>query len=222
MPTKFLVRALVLAAVLFVNFTSTFAQEPPTVAVKQAMTPEKRALIARLLDVTESRKAAVEIFKAMLDQQDTQLSDPSWDVSGGQKEIHGLSKFEKDELRKKSRENSARMSKRMRELFTERIDFAQLVEDIFYDLYDKYFTEAEIKDLVTFYSSPTGKKSVELQPKMFAESMSSAAVLMKPKVLEIMTEFSKEEEARIQKEYDTETAKQPVKPKPKRPTRKRT
>ena len=78
-------------------------------------------------------------------------------------------------------------------MFSKRIDLAQIGEDIFYDLYDKYFTEAEIKDLVAFYKSATGKKSIELQPKMFAEAMSNTMERIKPKVLEMMTEFSNEE-----------------------------
>ena len=44
-------QALVLAGILFVNFTCSLAQEQST-AGEQSVTPEKRALIAELLEVT--------------------------------------------------------------------------------------------------------------------------------------------------------------------------
>jgi hypothetical protein len=39
-------------------------------------------------------------------------------------------------------------------------------------IYDKYYTEADIDQLITFYNSPIGKKSVELMPVIMQESMS--------------------------------------------------
>ena len=38
-------------------------------------------------------------------------------------------------------------------------------------LYDKYYTESEIKDLVTFYKSPAGKKMVAVSPDLNKEMM---------------------------------------------------
>lgn len=38
-------------------------------------------------------------------------------------------------------------------------------------LYDKYYTESEIKDLVTFYKSPAGQKMVAVMPDLNKEMM---------------------------------------------------
>jgi hypothetical protein len=214
-------QALVLSGILFVNFTCSLAQERST-AGEQAITPEKRALIAELLEVTDSKKNALAFYKAMLDQQENQMPDVVWQSLEGSKEIQALSSDEKARLRKQMLETSTATNKRLRELFSKRIDFTQIVEDIAYNQYSKYFTEAEIRDLVTFYRSPTGKKSIDLSPKMFAESMSTAMEKINPKVLEIMTELSNEEAGRIRKELQARTSKQPVKPKPNRRSRKRT
>lgn len=221
MSTKSSTQALVLTGFLFVTFTCSLAQEQST-AGEQAITPEKRALIAELLQVTDSKKNALAFYHAILNQQESQMPDAIWQSLAGDKEIQGLSSDEKARLRKEMLETSTRTNKRLRELFSKRIDFAQIVEDIAYDLYSKYFTEAEIKDLVTFYRSPTGKKSIDLSPKMFVESMSTAMERINPKVLEIMTELSNEEAERIRKEVQTRASKQPVKPKPNRRNRKRT
>lgn len=222
MPTKLLMRVFVLAGILFIHFTCAFAQEQSTLAAKQAITPEVRALIAELMEVTESRKTALAIYNSMLDQQEMQLPDVIWQGLANTKEIQGLSSDEKEELRKQMLQTSTQMSKRLRELFSKRIDFAQIVEDLTYELYSKYFTEAEIKDLVTFYKSPTGKKSMGLAPKMFAESMSITAERIKPVVVAIVAELTNEESERIKKELQTRISKQPVKPKPTQRSRKRT
>ncbi|MGI9065267.1 MAG: hypothetical protein ACR2HX_02535 [Pyrinomonadaceae bacterium] len=60
MPTKLLMPALVLAGTLFVHLPCTFAQEQSTVAAKQAINPEIRALIAELLLQTRISKQPVK------------------------------------------------------------------------------------------------------------------------------------------------------------------
>ncbi|HET9327740.1 MAG TPA: DUF2059 domain-containing protein [Candidatus Eisenbacteria bacterium] len=37
-------------------------------------------------------------------------------------------------------------------------------------IYDKHFTHQEIKDLMTFYGSPTGKKAIAVLPQVMSES----------------------------------------------------
>jgi hypothetical protein len=37
--------------------------------------------------------------------------------------------------------------------------------------YDKYFTESEINDFLTFYKSPTGQKSISIMPQMMNDMM---------------------------------------------------
>jgi uncharacterized protein len=41
-------------------------------------------------------------------------------------------------------------------------------------IYASHFTEQELKDLLTFYQSPLGKKAISEEPKALNESMSSA------------------------------------------------
>jgi hypothetical protein len=37
--------------------------------------------------------------------------------------------------------------------------------------YEKYFTHADIKELIRFYESPIGKKLISVQPKIMQECM---------------------------------------------------
>ena len=43
--------------------------------------------------------------------------------------------------------------------------------DMIIPVYDKYYTDAEIKELITFYSTPIGKKLIETMPAVVQESM---------------------------------------------------
>lgn len=47
----------------------------------------------------------------------------------------------------------------------------RLLNEDMVGLYDKYFTEIEIKDLVSFYKSPAGKKMVAVSPELNKEMM---------------------------------------------------
>jgi hypothetical protein len=46
--------------------------------------------------------------------------------------------------------------------------------DISARIYATHFTETELKDMLTFYQSPLGRKMITEEPKVIDESMSSA------------------------------------------------
>lgn len=46
--------------------------------------------------------------------------------------------------------------------------------DIFYELYDEYFSEPQLKDIVTFYDSSAGKKLLSAMPDIGRRSLSMA------------------------------------------------
>ncbi len=220
MRAKSPARLLLMAGILVVPFICAMAQEPQAPA-RPPLTPEKRALIAELLVVTESKKNAIAVYNSMLDQQENEMPELVWQGLANSKAMQALSEVRRAELRKEMREESAMLSKRVRELFSLRIDFPQVIEDVSYELYDKYFTESELRDVVAFYKSPTGRKSIEVLPKMFAEAMSATLERIKPQAMQIATELSNEEGERIRKKLLIETNKPPVKPGPGRRGRKR-
>ena len=55
-------------------------------------------------------------------------------------------------------------------------------------VYDKLFTENEIKDLIVFYKTPTGKKMIEKSPEMQKEIMS---LLMQKYMPELQSNIKK-------------------------------
>lgn len=221
MQKQSIIGLLILSAILVVPLNRAQAQEPPPPPPKQTITPNKRALIAELIEATESKRSALAVFDSMIEQQENQIPDVIWHGLMNTEGFQQLSSDEKVKLKEKTLEDSRRVSKRVKELFSEKIDFAQIVEDLFYEIYDKHFTEGELRDLLAFYRSPTGKKTVQLAPKMFAESMSGTVTRISPMMSEITTQLVNEETEKLRREFEVNIGRQPVKPKPRPRSRKR-
>jgi hypothetical protein len=136
------------------------------------------------------------------------------------KELKALTAAQREEIRAQVTASTLRAGRRTYDLIMEKIDFNKVVEDISVPLYDKYFSESELSDLVVFYKSATGKKILEVMPNLVSESMTRASVVIMPKVSEVITELQAEETERIEKEIKAKTneiSKRPVK----KPVRRR-
>jgi hypothetical protein len=159
--------------------------------------PAKRELIKELLVLTGGQKTTDAILNSVLDQTERDLSTLLPRMLDKQL---SLSPGEREEFNLKMRESMARANKRFRQLFSEKVNFAQLVDNISYSIYDKYFTEDELRDLVTFYQTPTGRKTIEVLPQLFTDSMTKTSEVLIPKMQQIVDEVLAEEKARLDKE----------------------
>jgi hypothetical protein len=63
-----------------------------------------------------------------------------------------------------------RVLDRMQELLLEEMKKANMLQ-LTAELYDRYFSNDDIKALIQFYESPIGKKMIETQPKLQEEAM---------------------------------------------------
>lgn len=75
-------------------------------------------------------------------------------------------------------EKQMALSKRMAKL---------LVNDLA-DIYGKYYTEEDMEVLIKFYESPTGKKTIEMQPKLMGEMMNLLTTKYMPQMQKEMQE----------------------------------
>jgi hypothetical protein len=91
--------------------------------------------------------------------------------------------------------------------FLAKIDLDALVIEMTYSIYDKHFTLAEIKDLTTFYQSPTGQKMIKMTPVIMADMMLVITEKMLPKMMEI----GKDVEAEMKKEIELKVKEQTLK-----------
>jgi hypothetical protein len=60
-------------------------------------------------------------------------------------------------------------------------------------LYDKYFSENELKDLISFYKSPTGMKAIKTLPQLAGEATAKSSELLTPRITKIVDEILEEE-----------------------------
>ena len=188
-------------ACLLLSFfvVSVRAQDPPASATP-SISPEKQALIRELLELTSSQKTIDAMFKAQADQVDKELPQLVWQAVSGMPELKSLTPAQREEVRLKVLSSPLGPGKRMYELIQAKIDFHKLIEDISLPLHDKYFTESELRDLVAFYKSPTGKRVIEVMPNLLTATMNQTAEAILPRMIAITTQIQKEETERMEKE----------------------
>ncbi|MEK6304184.1 MAG: DUF2059 domain-containing protein [Acidobacteriota bacterium] len=151
--------------------------------------PEKRALIKELYLATKADKMAESFTNIILSQMERDLPKTLSEFP----EMTDLKRKDRDQAQKVLFETSARILARFKELIPERINFAEVMEQMFYPLYDKFFTEDELKDLVTFYKSPTGQKSIDVMPQLLQDAMQRASEALNAKVMRLVDEVLAEE-----------------------------
>src|SRR5258708_15240605 len=173
------IRVLQLVGLLmFAGVMVTMAQGDAPAKADTTVSPEKRALVKELLDLTNSRQSSETLFNAQFEQMEKQLPEIEWQAITAIQDFGKLTAAQRNQMRAKLGESTLRMSARIKTLFVERIDIQQLIEDITVSVYDKHFSVAELRDLVAFYKSPTGKKVMEVTPVMLSESATKASELV--------------------------------------------
>lgn len=61
-------------------------------------------------------------------------------------------------------------AERFQALFVERLNFSTIMETVYPPVYDKYFSEEELRQMVAFYRTPVGRKAIEVMPSVMQEA----------------------------------------------------
>lgn len=159
------------------------------VAQSETISPEKKALIADIIAVTKADKlvkdVAINVSKQMGDGYPAIVHELL-------KKRTDLTAQQKVEVENHILRNQDAMDKYI-ECILDSIDFADYTERSIYPLYDKFFTEEELKDLLQFYKSSTGQKMLAKLPELSAESMKLAQTILLPKVIEMLDRIVNED-----------------------------
>ena len=177
------------ALLIFIFANLSFAQQNST---ETKISPEKQALIKEYLEITGGREAINKILDASFANLDDTLP---LIISAQIEQDSNLTVAQKADLQKNMPETLARLSKRFQEELNREIDFAKAIQDVNYPLLDKFFTEAELKDLITFYKSATGQKAISLQPQIYTESTTRLNAVLIPAIQKAMKKVIDEEVA---------------------------
>jgi len=88
-------------------------------------------------------------------------------------------------------------AERFRALFAERLNFSQIIEAVYPPLYDKYFSEEELRQMLAFYRTPVGRKSIEVMPSLMQEAGGGVEAAVRPLAIGLIQEIVAEERAKL-------------------------
>jgi hypothetical protein len=164
-------RRLSFAAIVVAVCVPLFAATEPNPSARQ------RELIEKLLVLSKMDQSAPAVMDAMFAQIQKQYLDEA--------------------ARKGNDPDDVAEARDLFESFragASKIDFDGLLHESFVRIYARHFTEQELADLVAFYATPTGQKSIEVMPQLMTEGMQAAAEHISPKVEAVMAQAAEEQE----------------------------
>lgn len=160
------------------------------VRAQTTIAPEKKKLIGELILLTKTDKQIVEVTDTILKSMEATYPAIIEQTASRQT---GLSEADRKIVVKTMTENFQSFARKFRERLAQEIDYRQYVEDAVYPLYDKFFTERELADLIAFYKTETGQKVITTMPQLFAESSRLSESLLLPKILKLVDEIIQED-----------------------------
>ncbi|MBK8811293.1 MAG: DUF2059 domain-containing protein [Acidobacteria bacterium] len=157
---------------------------------------DKRADLVELVKILNSHINSNDFIQAFLRQQDVAENEIIKSVVAERKD---LSASERKKLEQILFEKLSRDRETFRNRLIERVNFNEMVDEITMLAYDKFYTLDEIRDLIAFYGTPTGIKTLKTAQPLMLESMELAQKIILPKVLEVVSELNEECEESLRK-----------------------
>lgn len=168
------------------------AQEPGTT--------EKKDLVMKFRKLTGADNVNLGI--------NVSFEDIRNDLVGSVDADKELTDSQKQELRKSALEAYERLDKQLKEFLNDRPKITAISEIAVFQVYDQAFTEAELRELIVFYSTATGQKALKFLPTLSAQVQQSFQSMLIPKVQEFITPKIKAEGEQLkQKIQETKTKK---------------
>jgi len=88
-------------------------------------------------------------------------------------------------------------AERFRTLFAERIDFSPIIEAVYPPLYDEYFSEEELRQMLAFYRTPVGRKTIEVMPSLMQQAGAGIEDAVRPLAVGLIQQIVAEQRARL-------------------------
>ena len=157
---------------------------------QKEISAEKERLISELVVLTKTNEQIVEFTDQMLEGMNDLYPVIIEQTLARDKD---LTVSEKENLKEYMVGKFDSFNKKFRKRLPEEIDYPKFVRQVFYPLYDKYFTADELRDLIAFYRTATGQKVVTTMPKLLEESQAKTQEVLVPQVLTLLDKILKEE-----------------------------
>ncbi|HEV2669315.1 MAG TPA: DUF2059 domain-containing protein [Blastocatellia bacterium] len=166
-----------------------YAQSDPT--------PEKKALIKELLGLMNAGFNSEAVSNQMMGQLQAPVASLISNEMRGWIRAQKLTPAEQKRLEAEVDELVQRVLTRVRAEFPKRVNYREIAEKVMLETYDKYFTEAEVKDLIAFYKTSTAQKFIRLTPQITAEMFPRLENLIGPEMAKLINESVDDELMRL-------------------------
>lgn len=178
------------------------------VNAQTSIAPEKQAAIKELIAIVHADNKIEDLLELM----SAQMQATSKTIYKALiDERTDLTPAERKSLEEAFTAGQTESSKRYQEKFAQKLDLNTMIQEISLTVYDKHYTLEEIRDLIAFYKTPTGQKSLRLMNPIMSDSMQAMQEKLLPKIPTIIKEI--EEEIRKEAEEKINAKK----PRPKKP-----
>lgn len=165
------------------------AQSDPTL--------EKKALIKELLGLMNAGYNSEAITNQLMERLPEPLTGLASNMLREWIQSLELAPAERKRMEAEVPESALRIANRIRAELPKRIRFGELAEKVGLEIYDKLFTEAEVKDLIAFYKTSTAQKFVRLTPQLMSEMFQRIENLMDPELHQLIIESFAAEQNRF-------------------------
>lgn len=194
---QILASRLLMAFSLLTLWALPIAAEPDSTTQSSGPSPDKAQLIKDVLNAARANRNAQLGYDLALSQELKGMTAAVTSRIDNDTRLTAEQKLDNKRLALMAL--NKRMS-RLKQLMAEKINITQLVNDVYLKMYDKYFTTQELKDMLAWYQSPTGQKSLDTLPKLTDESMTLINASVMPKIREITIQMAEEDKAAAPKE----------------------
>lgn len=160
------------------------------VPAQSPISESKEKLIGEMIAIMEMDQQFPKMIDAMLVEMEKTYPIS---LNAALETNKSLTDEQKASIKATASERFISFSQKFRKKIAEKIDFSQYLREAIYPLYDKIFTEQEIKDMILFYKTPTGKKLVRSLPELMSESNRITTEKFLPKIVPIVQELVEEE-----------------------------
>jgi hypothetical protein len=168
-------------------------------AAESGTPAEKRQVFERFILVTDMQARQVQITDMMVNQI---IAAMKMNIQQMIQKKENASPEQKKKFEQIVNDAMGRLAAKMIAAMKQEMPFSDLVDRVYYPLYDKYFSASDLETIISFYESPAGKKFASTAPILIQESMTLFNGLYSEKLQKISHAIAEEELKRIKPELE--------------------
>lgn len=164
-----------------------FAQ-PATAAESRRQV--KAALIEEYLQISRAETSVEEALRLFFDQTDAQIAESLGYTAEAVAEMDADERIRYENSIARQRTRIGGIVDRL----LQRVDLAELAREVSVPVFDRYYSEVDLRALIAFSKTPTGQKQIENQARMGVEIQNATQKALMPVMGAIIDELQKEGE----------------------------